>query len=84
MANVVKNEKAPWNPPSTKSAREKMPSSAFLDPQNLKYPVKKQVNGKWVYSCKALRAAEVRAIQNGKTDIANKAKNLYQKLCQKG
>jgi len=84
MANVIKNERASWSPPTTKSAREKMPSSAFLDPQNLKYPVKKKVNGNWVYSCKALRAAMVRAAQNNRTDIYSKAKNLYEKLCKKG
>ncbi len=83
MANVIKNERASWSPPTTKSAREKMPPSAFLDPQ-LKYPVKKKVNGKWAYSCKALRAAMVRAAQNNRTDIYSKAKNLYEKLCKKG
>ena len=84
MANVIKNEKASWNPPTTKKAREEMPSSAFLDPQNLKYPVKKKINGKWVYSCKALVAAMIRAKQNNRMDIYSKAKKLHDNLCKKG
>ena len=81
---VIKNEKASWNPSSLVSDRKNWPSSVFLDPTNRKYPVKKLVNGKWLYSCKGLRAAEVRATQNKRIDIVNKARNLYQKLCKKG
>ena len=48
-----------WNPPPVDSEdREKMPSEAFLDPANRKYPYRyKNAKGEWIISEKALLSA---------------------------
>lgn len=63
-----------WNPPRVGSEeREKMPRSAFLDPEGRRYPFKVKRNGEWVESEEGLMAAYRRAIIQGETDIRDKA-----------
>lgn len=68
-----------------KSKREKVPSHVFLIPDERKFPVKKfdSKSGKWVYDCKALRAAIVRAAQFGYKRVESQARSLYLKNCKK-
>jgi hypothetical protein len=73
-----------WNPPEEGSKdREEMPSSCFLDEQHKKYPYKKKKDGKWVPDEEGLLAAERRANQFGKSEIANKARKLLDKYFPK-
>lgn len=79
MAEVTKGGK--WNPPKSKKARQKMPSSYFLLPKERKFPYKTKT-GK--ISCKGLRQAMVRAQQHGYRNVYQKAKRLYKKYCKSG
>jgi hypothetical protein len=63
-----------WNPSAEGSKeRGKMPSSAFLEPGEKKYPYKVNRGGKWVPSQAGLEAAYKRARQQGATATAEKA-----------
>lgn len=62
---------------STPKKRELVPADHFLLPEKRKFPFK--VNGK--ISCDLLRAAQVRAKQNGYTAVAKEAKSLFDKHC---
>jgi len=63
------------------SAREEMPSGAFLDRENKKYPVMRQRDGKWVWDCNLIRAAERRARLNGDSSIEARARDLWSRVC---
>ena len=65
------------------SAREEMPARAFLDRENKKYPVMRQRDGKWVWDCNLIRAAERRARLNGDSSIEAKARDLWSRVCAK-
>lgn len=62
-----------------KSVRENMlkkfGKEAFLDSENLKYPVKNPKTGQ--YDCRLIYTARLKALQSKKIDIAKKAKQLY-------
>lgn len=63
-----------WNPPAQgTTAREKMPRSAFLMPDERKYPFKVKRDGEWVASERGLMAARNRAAQQGETAVERKA-----------
>lgn len=68
---------APGGSLSTEKQRLTRPRGDFLDSANRKYPFK--VGGK--VSCDLLRAAQVRAKQNGHDDIAARAKAMFDKTC---
>jgi len=53
---------------------EKFGAKAFLNPQQKKFPVVNPNTGK--VSCKLLKAAKIRAAQNGYQDIVLKAERL--------
>lgn len=58
-----------------KERREDVPEKAFLDPPD-KYPVMTKQGGDWKYSKDMLEAAESRAAQQGRRDLANRAKEI--------
>lgn len=69
-----------WNPPDIGSERrEKMPDSAFLLPDEKKFPVKTKdkKTGEWKLSQNGLKAAMSRAGQHGYADVLERAQKLY-------
>lgn len=64
--------------------REEQPSHVFLKPDERKYPVKRNVNGKWKYDGKLLLAAERRARMNQDPVVAAHARELRKKLTEAG
>lgn len=63
------------------SKREDMPAKAFLDRDNKRYPVMRQVDGRWRWDCNLIRAAERRARLNGDSAIEAKARDLWERVC---
>lgn len=61
------------------SEREEMPGSAFLEPEQRKYPVKTEQGGSWKYDRDLLLAAEREAEMHGHKDLAARAKSLLER-----
>jgi len=64
------------------SKRDEMPASVFLKPKDKTYPVKKKnaKTGKWEYNANLLLAAQKRAILNGESSIAARAKSIRERI----
>lgn len=67
------NEKERAEAGKNHSEREEMPASAFLEPEQRKYPVKDKQGGDWVYSRDLLLAAAREARMHGHEDLAKRA-----------
>ena len=95
-AQLVKNaSQSPYNPKVLKFGKtlknkihktstrnhlaQKFGDKAFLMPQQKKFPIINPNTGK--VSCKLLKAAKIRAAQNGYQDVLNKANTLMQTHC---
>jgi len=63
--------------------RDDKPAHIFLDQVGRRYPYKEKVNGRWVPTARALRAAISVANINGDTEISKRASELLAKLNEK-
>lgn len=78
-----KSKKKSWSEiaPKRVSERRRMPSSCFLVPDQLKYPICNKHNHR--VSCKGIRAARSRAAQQHRLDLVLKTRALERRHCAK-